>query len=266
MRRRIDAKPYETLDGQKPSYCFDFYERLFDPFSDRDIRLLELGVYKGGSLLVWRDYFEKGTIAGLDIDPVQIKDDSGRIRVYQGRQEDTRMLDRIAGEQAPEGFDIIIDDCSHVGRLTSVSFWHLFARHLKPGGLYIIEDVGTSYLDHWPDGCHYEPISLPTAYSPLAAAQGVQRQARISLVSRIARQAPQLTGFLSRSKRIKAIYRATDFSKYGKRVKSHTYGMVGFAKQLVDLCLLGPEIKGNCISEMHFFRNMLVVVRSADDG
>jgi hypothetical protein len=49
----------------------------------------------------------------------------------------------IADNVAPEGFDIIIDDASHIGELTKTAFWHLFDNHLKPNGLYAIEDWGT---------------------------------------------------------------------------------------------------------------------------
>jgi hypothetical protein len=58
---------------------------------------------------------------------------------------------------APEGFDVIIDDASHIGELTKTTFWHLFDRHLKPGGLYAIEDWGTGYLDDFPDGKRFDP-------------------------------------------------------------------------------------------------------------
>jgi hypothetical protein len=124
---------------------------------DEPIKLLELGILKGGSLLLWRDYFDKGVIVGLDINPVSIHGDSSRIFVYQGHQEDPTFLDRIASERAPDGFDIIIDDASHVGDLTRKSFWHLFENHLRPGGIYVIEDWGTGYWRSWPDGHDYLP-------------------------------------------------------------------------------------------------------------
>jgi spermidine synthase len=54
----------------------------------------------------------------------------------------------VARKTAPEGFDIIIDDASHFGDLTKIAFWHLFDNHLKPSGLYVIEDWGTGY---WSD-------------------------------------------------------------------------------------------------------------------
>ena len=106
---------------------------------------------------MWRDYFKLGTIVGLDVKAVRVPDDSGRIRVYQGYQEDIPLLDRIASEVAPAGYDIIIDDGSHRGDMTRISFDHLFYRHLKPGGIYVIEDWHTGYLSKWPDGSAYVP-------------------------------------------------------------------------------------------------------------
>lgn len=104
---------------------------------------------------MWKDYFPKGTIAGLDIDPVHIDDPTGRIYVYKGSQQDTKVLKKIAGEIAPTGFDVIIDDASHIAEYTRQSFWYLFKDHLKSGGLYFIEDWGTGYWDKWPDGKYY---------------------------------------------------------------------------------------------------------------
>ena len=114
-------------------------------------------MFKGGSLLLWRDYFKKGRIVGLDINSVNINDETGRIKIYQGLQQDIQLLDRIGRETAPEGFDIIIDDASHVAELTKESFWYLFNNHLKPGGFYIVEDWGTGYWETWVDGKRYNP-------------------------------------------------------------------------------------------------------------
>jgi spermidine synthase len=65
----------------------------------------------------------------------------------------------VARKTAPEGFDIIIDDASHFGDLTKIAFWHLFDNHLKPSGLYVIEDWGTGYWSDWTDGKAYRPRS-----------------------------------------------------------------------------------------------------------
>jgi hypothetical protein len=61
-------------------------------------------------------------------------------------------MDAIASQASPSGLDIIIDDASHIGSLTAATFQILFYKHLKPGGLYSIEDWGTGYWESWPDG------------------------------------------------------------------------------------------------------------------
>ena len=199
MSKRIDTTGYDTDKGLRPEYL-RLYEECFESFAGKDIKLLELGVASGGSILLWRDYFERGTIVGLDINPVQIEDSTGRIHLYRGHQQDVALLDRIAKEQAPEGFDIIIDDCSHIARLTRISFWHLFDKHLKPGGVYAIEDIFTGYWDKCIDGKNYKPATTSMLYLEV------------------------LDHFPS-------IARCNPF-KY--RIRTHEYGMAGFVKELLD--------------------------------
>jgi hypothetical protein len=158
--------------------------------------VLEIGVARGGSLRLWRDWFPRGSIVGLDLLAVEIDDPSGRIHVYRGAQEDYELLDRIARERAPGGFDIVLDDASHVGELTRRTFWHLFAHHLKPGGLYCIEDWGTAYWDDWPDGRRWSPPDD----SPLGGAWNAH--------------APLAPG--------------------KRRIESHEFGLAGMVKELVD--------------------------------
>src|SRR5208282_497444 len=115
------------------------YDPILQPWVDKRVKLLEMGVHKGGSLLLWRDYFPLGTIVGIDINLPKEFSPGERIQVFEGSQADLRFLSEVANRVAPEGFDIIIDDASHIGELTRIAFWHLFDNHLKPGGLYVIE-------------------------------------------------------------------------------------------------------------------------------
>lgn len=132
------------------------YERYFAPSRDKPIALLEIGVLRGASLLTWQEYFPRGRIVGLDINEIRIAEPADRITLYKGLQQDTGLLDRIGRESAPDGFDIIIDDAAHIGSLARTSFWHLFVKHLKPGGIYVLEDWGTGYWASWPDGAQYQ--------------------------------------------------------------------------------------------------------------
>ena len=152
MQPRIQEYRFSTEKG--PDY-YRVYEKKFASLQEKPVTLLELGVANGGSLQVWKDYFPHGTIVGLDQSPPPLHDPSRRIHLYQGLQQDIDLLDRISNECAMEGFDIIIDDASHIAAHTKTSFWHLFVHHLKPGGLYVIEDWGTGYWEYWPDGEAY---------------------------------------------------------------------------------------------------------------
>lgn len=148
----------KTLSGttEKPSGYLRHYEDAFATLdAEADVSVLELGVHEGGSLLMWLDYFTGGPIVGVDLNPVTVSDPSGRIHVYQGPQQDTALLTRIARRHAPSGFDLIVDDCAHIGEIAKTSFWHLFTHHLKRGGIYAIEDWGTGYWAGqpcYPDG------------------------------------------------------------------------------------------------------------------
>ena len=153
MPKAIDLARYGAM---KPEIYARRYEKLFSDLVDKEVCLLELGVHEGGSVKLWRDYFEKGVIVGIDAGPISIEDTSGRLHVCQGNQQDTAFLDKVAAQWAPDGFDIVIDDAAHIGEYAAASFRHLFDNHLKPHGIYIIEDWGTGYLDTWPDGGRYE--------------------------------------------------------------------------------------------------------------
>lgn len=214
MSKKFKSNNYNTDKSQQ---YLATYEEFFKPLIDKKIYLLELGVDKGGSLLLWRDYFKKATIVGLDIKPVHIRDTTGRIFVYQGQQEDTALLDRIAQERTSKGFDVIIDDCSHIGEFTRISFWHLFNNHLKSGGLYAIEDWGTGYWNRWVDGKQYKPRNKTIFYTILSGL--------ISFIEHLLKDRDR-----------QWISRLENLIYYKQRFPSHDYGMVGFIKELVDEC------------------------------
>lgn len=121
------------------------YDRYLQPWKNRDLRLLEIGVSKGGSLGMWRRFFgDRAVVFGIDIDENCLKYNGldGQVRI--GSQDDPAFLRRVVAEMG--GIDVVIDDGSHVSRHIRASFDVLFPL-LSEGGLYIAEDLHTAY---WP--------------------------------------------------------------------------------------------------------------------
>jgi len=139
--------------ANKPTPYFRVYGEALADLRSQPVSLLELGIATGASLLMWRDYFPKGLVTGVDWAVPEIAD-RARIAMYAGAQDDLAVLDLAGSERGP--FDVIVDDCAHLGATAEASFWHLFCHHLRPGGIYAIEDWGTGYWPDWPDGAVFE--------------------------------------------------------------------------------------------------------------
>lgn len=146
-------------DGTKPTSLYDLYDQYFAELADRPVRLLELGVYTGESIKVFASFFKNGKIIGVDIEDRGV-DFSGyqNVAFALGDQRSAEQLDRICSTHAPGGLDIIIDDASHYGSWSLMSYSILYP-HLKPGGLYIVEDWATGYWDDWPDGSRFQQFT-----------------------------------------------------------------------------------------------------------
>jgi SAM-dependent methyltransferase len=202
-RRRTQRHGWLKLGGApgdptvKPVEYLPVYEDVLGGLRNRRFSLLELGVWKADSLLMWRDAFPKATIVGLDLAPPAV-DLGPRVHIVSGDQGDADLLHRTAAAYAPDGFEVIIDDAAHLGAPAARSLQALYGPHLRPGGLYVIEDWATGYRPSWPDG------------ADLDAVVGVVGLDEIVEVPREGRE------------------HAT------QRMRSHDYGMVGLVKRLID--------------------------------
>ncbi len=119
------------------------YHQHFARFRRKPVKVLEIGVLDGASLLCWRAFFPRGRIIGCDIEP-KCQFAMGRIATFMADQSDGAAIRRLCSQHGP--FDIIIDDGSHLSAHQIFTFREIFAS-LNDGGLYILEDVQTSF---WP--------------------------------------------------------------------------------------------------------------------
>jgi hypothetical protein len=155
----------DSLSKKPPPYLRE-YERIFEPMRHAPLKLLELGVQDGFSMYLWKEYLPNAVVVGLDCDPRPVGfPDDPRFYFVQGGQDDPVCLQAARAAVGGEPFDIIIDDASHRGSPTGRSFALLFPEALKPGGVYVIEDICTAYQLRDPndDAQHYAPaeIGLP---------------------------------------------------------------------------------------------------------
>jgi hypothetical protein len=131
-------------------HYFPIYSRHFAPYRGRPVRILEIGIYRGGSLDMWNWYFgDQVTLVGADIDEDARTASDPRHVVVIGDQTDPEFLRRVAAEHGP--FDIIIDDGGHEMEQQIVTADTLFPL-LADGGVLLVEDTHTSYWESYQGG------------------------------------------------------------------------------------------------------------------
>lgn len=134
----------------KWQHYFDIYDRHFSRFRGTDVHVLEFGVFQGGSLQMWKDYFgPQSKLYGVDINPECRRLEEEQVRIFIGNQEDRRFLKSLSTE-IPR-IDIVIDDGGHTMTQQIATFEELFPS-ISPRGIYLCEDLHTSYWREWGGG------------------------------------------------------------------------------------------------------------------
>lgn len=156
LSRRLDvlAALYGTDKAPSIHNYTRVYQSYFSAIRNKVRTVVEVGIggsdtpdLGGNSLRMWRTYFPGAHIIGIDLYPKSINE--SRITTIIADQSDVATLERIACEFGP--FDIVIDDGSHIGRLTANTF-DVFYPHVRLGGYYAIEDTNTSYSEEYEGG------------------------------------------------------------------------------------------------------------------
>jgi len=134
-------------------------------------KMLEIGIFDGASLRTWHEFMPDTHIVGVDIDQRCEAFEAPNVSVEICDQSDISQLVKLAAKYG--SFDMIIDDGSHIWSHQILTLETLFPI-LTPGGLYIIEDIDTSYG-------HY--VSAYGHDSTISAAQYVMKLANYVLAS-----------------------------------------------------------------------------------
>ncbi len=156
----IRKAEYEYLDqlalaaGTDKSSSFHNYTKVyadyFGPIRKDPILFLELGIYKGNSVKLWESYFPNATLHFIDNTPTYVEYQSERSHYHFIDQTNWYALHDFAKSIGGQ-FDVILDDCGHT-MVGQIGCFQTFFQYIKSGGLYIIEDLHTSYWQNYGGG------------------------------------------------------------------------------------------------------------------
>jgi|APSaa5957512535_1039671.scaffolds.fasta_scaffold03722_5 hypothetical protein len=123
---------------------FDAYEFIFNSYIGKPITFIEVGVFNGGSLHMWREYFgEQARIIGVDFNPIARELEKDGFEIYIGNQESSEFWLELKNKV---GYvDIILDDGGHKNGQQIATLYN-GVELIRDGGVIVIEDTHTSYF------------------------------------------------------------------------------------------------------------------------
>lgn len=161
LAAKFDLDKGAIHKGQAAHHYTRVYHELFRSKALEPIRILEIGLCRGRvqgaaqdqvpSLQMWLEYFPNAEVIGADIEDFRWFSHP-RVRIHRVDQGDRNMLAELGATEKP--LDIIIDDGSHASVHQHLTLGVLFPS-LKPGGLFVIEDLD------------WQPPEIPSNGAPL---------------------------------------------------------------------------------------------------
>lgn len=140
-----DSEFYST----KHINYFSNYELLLEKYIGKHITFIEVGVFSGGSLFMWRNFFgSSARIIGIEINPLSKHLERFGFEIFigdAGNKEFWRDFYKKVG-----CVDVVIDDGSHSSHDQVIGVTESL-QHINDGGLYIVEDIHSNYLKKY--GC-----------------------------------------------------------------------------------------------------------------
>jgi SAM-dependent methyltransferase len=144
-RTGTDKSPFTINNGHRHPYTTP-YSLFFEPLKNKPIKLAEIGIFRGASILAWRIFFSRARIYGFDLDMEAMKyvKDLNLPGVYLDEMDATKpdSMESVLQRHMADGelFDVIIDDALHEVAQQAVTIRTCMSK-LKQGGLLIIEDI-----------------------------------------------------------------------------------------------------------------------------
>jgi len=139
---------------------FHIYDKIFKKYRNKKITFVEIGIFQGGSLEIWKNYFgKKSKIIGIDLNPKckKFKNKNRNIDVFIGDQSNPDFWKNFFKKVGK--VDVILDDGGHTNKQQIITVLNT-ANNIKDGGKLVIEDTHTSYLEKFGNQSRYNFINF----------------------------------------------------------------------------------------------------------
>ena len=147
------SKSLSELFKKSENFCikyekyFDVYEKYFSKYREKNIIFVEIGIFNGGSLKVWKEYFgPNAKIIGIDLNPDCKKFEEDGIEIHIGNQSDPKFWDDFFKKVG--NVDVILDDGGHTN-LDQIITTIKCAEKINDNGIIMVEDTHSSYIEEY---------------------------------------------------------------------------------------------------------------------
>ncbi len=143
--------------SQKHASYFQVYEDLLSKYRNRKFTFVEVGIFDGGSLFMWRSFFgPEARIIGIDLNPEAKKWEKDGFEIYIGSQSSTDFWDELFSSVGD--IDVLLDDGGHTNEQQIITTLKCVP-HIRNGGMLIVEDTHSNYMKEYGNPSKYSFIN-----------------------------------------------------------------------------------------------------------
>lgn len=148
--------PYACDKDAKHDYLTGLYDHLFAHHRERPVNLLEIGVWQGGSLILWQKFFKMAQVFAVDVQDIRC--DQSKVLQRTMFFLENAYSETFIASMADNFFDFIIEDGSHKLEDMITTLENYYSK-LKNGGCVIIEDIyGVDQNTNMPDAQNIQKL------------------------------------------------------------------------------------------------------------
>ena len=137
---------------------FKIYDHIFKKYIGKKIILVEVGVLNGGSLFMWRNFFDSNAeIIGIDLNPNAKKWEKHGFKIFIGNQSDPSFWKSFFKKIG--NVDVVIDDGGHTNKQQIFTLLETIP-NINDNGMLVVEDVHSSYMTKFRNPSKYSFINF----------------------------------------------------------------------------------------------------------